>query len=308
MPSPVIQVVNKLPALLSLTKVMQANGLGHLRKASPRDLVSALRRASPEVRKAVSRAAAKDLSSIEAELARLSKLRDAVKGSDPQLAESIAARARRLSQYATALEYRMPFYRQTGWDRVKRLGGIGLNTFWGASSLYDAYDNLRDGNYGAAAYHLAVAPLFGLGSVANHASRKLSMYGKAPALARALSAFGTAERKMVSAGKYGTSGTAATRWMMRHPFITTEIGGTMVGAPTMLSAFTGIGGGAAEPPTNAEDPSSTAHPYNRRPYGWDKDTVASFRGVKLTQGDVDRLSAMDDYQLMDWLREKGFGQ
>lgn len=292
MPAPSINVITKLKDMRRIGAVLAENGLGHLRFSNPGTVVKTLRSASPEIRKAVSEAASADLGRVDSELARLMKLRSSVRNSDPAMADILTRRMKTLSRYATNIEYNMPFFKQTGMDRLKRSAGIGLNALWGGGSLYDAYKDAKEGNYGSAAFHLAMAPLFGLGSVANHAARGLSAAGKAPRLAKALSAFGTAERKMVSAGRYGTSGNKVTRWMMRHPYYTSEIVGTAVGAPTMASSILGIdshsgGNTPAEPAPAASAP------------------VARFRGVDLTRSDIDKLSGMDDGQLADWLVRKG---
>ena len=311
MPAPAINVITKLKELRRLGAVLGEHGLGKLRFSNPKTIVSSLRKASPDVRKVVSKTVSEDLGRIEAELSRITKLRAAVKATDPAMYKVMTQRAKTLSRYATNLEYSMPFFKQTGMDRVKRMAGLGFNAWWGGSSLYDAYKDAREGNYSNAAFHLAMAPLFGLGSVANHAARGLSAAGKAPRLAKALAAFGTAERKMVAAGKYGTSGNAITRWMMRHPYLTSEGVGTAIGAPTMLSAF------IDKPPEtdaplvtdgNARTPSSATGPlgFIKNKPDWLKDPyVTSFRGIGLTQNDVDSLSKMDDGQIADWLIRNG---
>ena len=292
MPAPSINVITKLKDMRRIGAVLAENGLGHLRFSSPGTVVKTLRRASPEIRKAVSEAASADLSRVESELSRLMKLRSAVKNSDPAMADILTRRMRTLSRYATNIEYNMPFFKQTGMDRLKRSAGIGLNALWGGGSLYDAYKDAKEGDYGAAAFHLAMAPLFGLGSVANHAARGLSASGKAPRLAKALSAFGTAERKMVSAGRYGTSGSAVTRWMMRHPYYTSEIVGTAVGAPTMASAILGMDNGSG-----ASKTAQVGHAG--------ENPAAVFRGVGISKSDVDKLLGTDDSQLAGWLYRNG---
>ena len=307
MPAPAINVITKLKDLRRLGGVLGAHGLGKLRFSSPKAIVSALRKASPEVRKAVSNTVSDDLGRITAELERVSKLRAAVKGTDPAMYEALTQRAKTLSRYATNLEYSMPFFKQTGMDRAKRMAGLGFNAWWGGQSLYDAYNDAKEGNYSNAAFHLAMAPMFGLGSVANHAARGLSAAGKAPRLAKALSAFGMAERKMVAAGKYGTSGNAITRWMMRHPYLTSEGVGTAIGAPTMLSAFVN------KPPEMSDMASGDIHPkgHGHSPLlrsssnSGNGPYVTSFRGIGLTQNDVDSLSKMDDGQIADWLIRNG---
>lgn len=278
---PVEQAVDR-----TLPKLLKEIGIGRLTGKSGREISRTIRKLPPEVRKAISQVYGQDLASITSEMSRLGSLRKGV--TNQETLNAIQSRLKYLGARREHLANMAPYYKQTGWNRIGRTLGLGMGLGFGGMEANEAYKKYKEGDYVNAAYHAAMAPLYGLGSSAGVIGRGLKAFGRAnkirgiTAAGRGLAALGRPFEMMEMAGKYGTSGNKITRWMMRHPILTAEAIGTPLGADTMLNGF---------------------RKGNEMP---DDDIAGYFHGLPLSNSEAMKLQNMDNNQLAGWLKENGY--
>lgn len=281
-------------------KLLDMFGLGAAKGKSGRVVRDALRGSDRNVRSAISKAIDKDIGAFSAELDRLSALRsaatdEATLNAIQKRIEYIGARHRRLVQRAR-------YFKQTPWDRLTRNAGLAMELGFGGMEAYEAQKNFREGNYANAAYHAAMAPIFGLGRAAGTLGRGIRYGSKskgARSFGKMVEAAGKPFENMEFAGKYGKSGNKLTRWMLRHPILSAEAIGTPFGADTMLNSFTKDNGVDAEPVKNGGGLTYA---------GANPSAGVSYRGTTISAADARRMQSMSDSDLLRWLKDKGIAR
>lgn len=229
------QIAKRLPKSISIIKDVPMTHSNVLKKTfkgavpSGKDLRRGIDALSPELKGSIARAAKSDLSGVEGELSRLSKLRGAVTQEEYN---AVRARMKELQGVKRNLASNMRNLDRTWQGKAKRglmyAGGAG---FLGLDAGYfgpEVYNAIKEKRYGDAA-------LLG-GEMALFHALPLGAFGRAvggrfgSALARA----GEPIERMIN---WGERTKGLTGWMARHPVWTAELGGTPLGMKTQISGL-----------------------------------------------------------------------
>lgn len=192
-----------------------------------KSLRAGIEKLAPEAKKTIAQAAKSDLSSVEAELSRLGKLRRG--GLGPEEYAVLRSRMKELQGIKKNLASNMRNLDRTTLGKTKRgltyAAGAGLLGMDAAHFGPETYKALREKRYGDAALLGGEAVLFN--------ALPLTGFGRSVGgiLGRALERAGRPIESMVNWGAR-TNGMAG--WMARHPILSMEAAGTPLGLKTQI--------------------------------------------------------------------------
>lgn len=234
------QIAKRLPKSISIIKDVPMTHSKVLKKTfkgavpSGKDLRRGIDALSPELKGSIARAAKSDLSGVEGELSRLSKLRGAVTQEEYN---AVRARMKELQEVRRNLAANMRNLDRTSWGKAKRglmyaggAGFLGLDAGYFGPEVYNAIKEKRYGDAALLGGEMALFHALPLGAFGRTLGGRLGS-----SLARA----GAPIENMI---RWGERTSGPLGWMARHPVLTAELGGTPIGMKTQISGLLSGGG------------------------------------------------------------------